>query len=319
MVMTSMGYVPRRLWSEEAPFPVSPIPAANVASVPQRSPLRYPGGKTWLIPHIRTWLGSLSRPPRLLVEPFCGGAVVSLTAAAEGLAEHCLMAELDRDVAAFWHAALRHGPELSRRIAEFEPSRAAVAALDHTHNGHDVVSLGFRTFVLNRTRRGGILAPGASLTRSGENGKGIASRWYPKTLISRLEAIQGYTQRITFCETDGMQLLEATASGDNTAVFADPPYTAGGKRAGSRLYKNSEIDHARLFKILADSGAEFLMTYDAAPEIVDLIRSHRFHALKVTMKNTHHARIPELVITNRPVFDEPPGHLEVSDFQLNGG
>ena len=28
----------------------------NVASVPQRSPFRYPGGKTWLIPTVRQWL-----------------------------------------------------------------------------------------------------------------------------------------------------------------------------------------------------------------------------------------------------------------------
>ena len=42
----------------------SPIPAANVSSVPQRSPLRYPGGKTWLVPHIRAWLSGLdSKPP----------------------------------------------------------------------------------------------------------------------------------------------------------------------------------------------------------------------------------------------------------------
>jgi len=27
-------------------------PVINVASVPQRSPFRYPGGKTWLIPTI---------------------------------------------------------------------------------------------------------------------------------------------------------------------------------------------------------------------------------------------------------------------------
>ena len=25
----------------------------NVASVPHRSPFRYPGGKTWLVPHVR--------------------------------------------------------------------------------------------------------------------------------------------------------------------------------------------------------------------------------------------------------------------------
>jgi DNA adenine methylase len=28
----------------------------NVASVPKRSPFRYPGGKTWLIPTVRNWL-----------------------------------------------------------------------------------------------------------------------------------------------------------------------------------------------------------------------------------------------------------------------
>ena len=54
--------------------------------------------------------------------------------------------------------------------------------------------------------------------------------------------------------------------------------------------------------MLADSAAEFLMTYDGAPEIERLIRKHAFHAVRVFMKNTHHARIPELVITPRPVF-----------------
>ena len=98
--------------------PTSPIPAANVSSVPKRSPLRYPGGKTWLIPHVRTWLTDMDPRPKLLVEPFCGGATVTLTAVAEKLVDHCLMAELDRDVAAFWHAALRHGAELRKKVKE---------------------------------------------------------------------------------------------------------------------------------------------------------------------------------------------------------
>ena len=82
-------------------FEVSSIPAVNVATVPQRSPLRYPGGKTWLIPHIRAWLAPMEPRPKLLVEPFCGGATVSLTGVFERLIERCLMVELDRDVAAF--------------------------------------------------------------------------------------------------------------------------------------------------------------------------------------------------------------------------
>ena len=54
--------------------------------------------------------------------------------------------------------------------------------------------------------------------------------------------------------------------------------------------------------MLADSGVDFLMTYDLADEIVSLVRKHGFYAVEVLMKNTHHDRIPELVITPRPVF-----------------
>ena len=34
----------------------------NVASVPQRSPFRYPGGNTWLVPYVRLWLSSITPP-----------------------------------------------------------------------------------------------------------------------------------------------------------------------------------------------------------------------------------------------------------------
>ena len=292
------------LLPDEAEVPVSTIPAVNVATVPQRSPLRYPGGKTWLIPHIRVWLASRTAPTPLLVEPFAGGGIVSLTAVMEELADRALMVELDADVAAFWQAALSNATELITQLRAFEPSRDRIHALSSTTPA-DTLERGFRTLVLNRVRRGGILAPGASLSRIGENGKGLRSRWYPETLAKRLEAIRTHACRIDFQADDGMSVLQGLDSDTlrNTALFIDPPYTAAGKKAGSRLYAHHSLDHEALFSFLAECDADFLMTYDYNKETLRLARNHDFHVVQVLMKNTHHAKISELVITRRRLFE----------------
>lgn len=282
-------------------IPISRIPAVNVASVPQRSPLRYPGGKTWLIPHIREWLARTR--PETLIEPFAGGATASLTAVMEGLARRCVMVEIDPEVAVFWRAALCDGQALAERVRNFKPTRETICALERCPAA-DELDRAFRALVRNRTRNSGIMAPGASLIRHGENGKGVASRWYPETLAKRLNAIAARADRIDFREGDGLGLLEPLLRehGRHAAVFVDPPYTAGGKRAGARLYSHNAIDHVRLFRVLADTRANFLMTWDRAPEILELVARHGFHAVEIRMKNAHHDRIAELAIAPAPLF-----------------
>lgn len=93
----------------------------NVASVPQRSPFRYPGGKTWFVPLFRKWIKSLKKKPCCLIEPFAGGGIISLTALFEGLAEHVLMVELDDQIAAFWQTIKDgDGEWLVKKILNFE-------------------------------------------------------------------------------------------------------------------------------------------------------------------------------------------------------
>ena len=287
-------------------IPVSGIPAANVANIPLRSPLRYPGGKTWLIPHVRRWLSALSRSrdgsqTAVLFEPFCGGGIVSLTAVMEGLVDRCVLAELDHDVAAFWHCAIHDTEELCQRVLRFKPTRENVLAIADRPPAN-LLEHGFRTLVLNRTRRGGILTSGASLLRRGENGKGVNSRWYPKTIAKRLREIAAYSPKITFCECDGLSLLESMALIDGVSIFVDPPYTAGPKRAGERLYTHHDVNHVRLFQLLADFKVDFLLTYSMTSEIVDLIEQHRFSAVQVKALNVHHTTQRELVVTPTPVF-----------------
>src|SRR5260370_39439561 len=79
----------------------------NVALVTHRSPFRYPGGKTWLVPLVRRWLTSLDYKPKELGEPFAGGAIVGLSAIFEDLAHHLSIVERDGNVASVWQAIVR--------------------------------------------------------------------------------------------------------------------------------------------------------------------------------------------------------------------
>lgn len=78
--------------------------------------------------------------------------------------------------------------------------------------------------------------------------------------------------------------------------FIDPPYTAGGKKAGKRLYTHFSLDHDYLFSICESITGDFLMTYDNADEVKRLARRHRFQMRLIPMNNTHHATMEELVI-----------------------
>jgi len=270
--------------------------AVNVASVPQRSPFRYPGGKTWLVPQVRAWLGSLARRPRRLIEPFAGGGIVGLTAAFEALADGVVLVELDEDVAAVWQTILNGDAQwLAERIVRFELT-AESARRELARRRTSTRQRAFRTLLKNRVHHGGIMARGSRMIRRGEAGKGVASRWYPETLKRRILRIDEIREKIEFVEADGMKMIQQRAGDADCAFFIDPPYTASGKKAGRRLYAHFELDHARLFELAAALRGDFLMTYDNSPGVLELARRHGFDCEPVAMKNAHHAELTELLI-----------------------
>jgi DNA adenine methylase len=275
---------------------VSPSQIINVASVPNRSPFRYAGGKTWFVPHTRKWLSSFKAKPAEFVEPFLGGGITSLTVAFERLSQHITMVELDNEVAAVWEVIISGDAEkLANRIVEFEFNIDNVKQLIGK-NFSNVEDIAFRTIVKNRATRGGILAEGVGLIKGGEKGKGLASRWYPETLKRRILDISRVRDNITFIKEDGLEVMLRHAHNPDAVFFIDPPYTAPGKSAGSRLYTHSQIDHERLFEIAHDLQGDFVMTYDNEPGAIELAKRHGFDIETVAMKNTHHAEMTELVI-----------------------
>ncbi len=268
----------------------------NVASVPLRSPFRYPGGKTWLVPRIRRWLASLPSKPEEFIEPFTGGGIVGLTVAFENLADRVTLVELDHQIAAVWRTILHgDGEWLANRIVEFNFSPETVEA-ELARTDLSIEQQAFQTILKNRVNRGGILAPGAGKVRHGENGKGLASRWYPETLSNRIRKIIRLRNRFTFIEGDGIEVLKDSLHRTDAVFFIDPPYTAGGKSAGSRLYTHCELDHDQLFEISSRLAGDFLMTYSNDKDVKSLAQKYHLVMKEIAMKNTHHAKMTELLI-----------------------
>jgi DNA adenine methylase len=265
----------------------------NVSTVPQRSPFRYPGGKTWLIPTVRKWLSQTDHT-KILIEPFAGGGIVSLTAAFERYCDSIIMAELDPEVAAVWETMLGNENNwLANKILNFELNIDNINK-EFTKENKSIKDVAFCTILKNRTYHGGIITKGSGLLKNGENGKGIASRWYPRTLYDRIRNIDKIKSIIDFRFMDAYDLIESNIDNEEAFFFIDPPYI----KAAKRLYTFHDIDHEKLFEKVSRIRGKFLLTYDDDPLVRFFANKYNLLYKIIPMKTTHHLEKNELLITD---------------------
>ena len=256
------------------------------------SPFRYPGGKSWLRPIMRKWL---TPPVAHLVEPFAGGANITLSALAENLAARATMIEIDPDVAAVWAVILNgNSGWLADKIQSFRVNRVSVNnELEKTPKSEK--GRAWTTLLRNRVSHGGIIAPGAGMINRGENDKGLKSRWYAKTIQKRIKAINAMKDRIDFLQADALAWMSQFATCppvETTAYFIDPPYAVAGKR----LYTHNELNHRRLFEIASRLGGRVLMTYEDTDEVRALADEFEFAVHPIQMRSRLNRDKTELLI-----------------------
>jgi DNA adenine methylase len=234
------------------------------------------------------------------------GAIIGLTVAFENLADEVVLVEMDAAIAAVWKTILgRNADWLSKRILDFEVSVDNVRE-QLAKPTKSTKEQAFNTILRNRTFHGGIMAHGSSLIKHGEKGKGVASRWYPETLAKRIRDIHEIRDKITFIEGDGLSVIEKHARKASTFYFVDPPYTASEKKAGKRLYNHSEIDHSRLFDLLASAKGDFLMTYDEDPTVREMAESRGFTVDLIPMQSRRLNTMMEFLIGKDASWLEAP-------------
>lgn len=286
--------------------------AKKVSEAPRRrvvlSPLRYPGGKRRLVPYLAAALAENSLRPDLFIEPYAGGASVSLELLYLNLVGRIVIGDADPVVNAFWETVVTDVDWLCEQVESISLDLKTWERMKQT-NFRARRKLALACLYLNRTSFNGALHEGAGPI----GGKAQASEYdigcrFPRErLVSRLRKCATLADRIDVAPAqDAMitvrQARERARREDASAFFyLDPPFWAKSRF----LYRRSFTDlaHERLADQLHWLQDHFLLSYDPAPEIVELYTGHNAGTvaeIELFYSASSRSAGKEIVISNLP-------------------
>ena len=236
------------------------------------SPLRYPGGKSKLIPYIVETLRLNQLEGGVYVEPFAGGAAIAWHLLLEGHVENVYINDLNPSVYAFWYSVLNHTERLCELIENAEVTidewykQKEIQNLKHS----SLINRGFSTFFLNRTNRSGIIKAGVIGGLSQNGNYKLDCRFNKERLIDQIRIIANRRKHIYLSNLDTVDFISEIIPSieDKCLVNIDPPYY----RKGKELYQNylEHEDHCRLYEHVKNIRQPWIVTYDDTPEINEI-------------------------------------------------
>lgn len=268
------------------------------------SPFRYPGGKAFLTDFVERGLKELDMRIEFYVEPFAGGAGAALNLLNRQAVERVVLNDLDIRMYSAWRAMLEENERFLEKlqsvsvdVATWKKCREIVTSPTNRYS----FDLGFATFFINRTSRGGIvLGSGPTGGYKQESVWKIDARFYRETMLRRCKWIGDNAKRIAIHQERAISFLRkcaATLPQAQTYYFIDPPYVA----AGSRLYFNamSPEDHAELSTFLIEGNLKnWVLTYDNHPLIRKLYSTMDLSQLEVGYSLRRSRNEKELLISS---------------------
>lgn len=241
------------------------------------SPLRYPGGKSFLAGFLGEAIRLNGVEGGTYVEPFAGGAGAALKLLFGEHVGFIHLNDMDAGVFSFWKSILDDTDDFLKLLREIpinvQTWRKQKEVLRNP-KGKGRLELGFALFFLNRTNRSGVLngGPIGGFDQSGNYA--IDVRFNRRELQKKIEKIALYRERITVSRKDAVELLEQGVAGNRwpereTIVYLDPPYYEQGKRLYSKFFR--DLDHTRLARFLNGCNAfRWIVSYDDASLIHSL-------------------------------------------------
>ncbi|WP_145498920.1 DNA adenine methylase [Yersinia bercovieri] len=235
------------------------------------TPLRYPGGKGKLSGFIERLLNFNELSDIHYAEPYAGGAGLAFKLLFNGYAKQLYLNDINLSVYAFWYSVLNDSEKLCSLISsttvdmdQWHKQKKIIASPEE----HDLLTLGFAIFFLNRTNRSGILKGGVIGVKEQSGLWKLDARYNKKDLIARINAIANVSDKIDIYNMDASDFIDKIVKNipSNSLTYLYPPYYVKGKGLYENHYKHD--DHYRIAnKVTAEIKTPWLVSYDNNIEI----------------------------------------------------
>lgn len=254
------------------------IAQGKIRTPPLLSPLRYPGGKRRFARSIASILDDrLTRPLRLVVEPFAGSAAVALALLEAGYTERIALCDADPLVGNFWRVVFGpdcHYADLRSWIAdtpitlrEYHEVRGLIP--------HSPVEAAFKCLFLSRTSFSGVLHPHAGPIGGQKQASAypIHCRFPREKIIKRLDALHAMRGRVLYAGVRQYGDIARSAPVSRAITeesarvlwYFDPPFFCKAEKLYNCTF--SSADHRRFREFVAEGlGGHWIVSYDDVPE-----------------------------------------------------
>jgi DNA adenine methylase len=230
-----------------------------------KSPLRYPGGKTRAIAILKNYLLTHYSTKTTVLSPFFGGGSFELHLAQHGL--QVIGNDLFKPLYTFWYTLQQTPKELEVAVKASMPVtkerflelRAGIQTMT------DPLMIAAAYYIINRCSFSGATFCGGF---SKEASTGRLNEASLKTLLNT------DLTDVTFSNLDCNAFLEANPETPDTIVYADPPYYITSYIYGKDGDMHEGFDHAK-FAATIKKRRDWIISYNDCPYIRELYKDCR--------------------------------------------